>query len=365
MSDKPSEDLLEIRKEIDAIDQQLLKLFNDRARCAEKVAEIKIAAEGKDAVFYRADREAQVLRNAMNANQGPLPDKTIGLLFRELMSSCLALEQPLKVAYLGPEGTFTQSAALKHFGHGIQAHSLAAIDEVFREVESHSVDYGVVPVENSTEGMVNHTLDNLIDSSVKICGEVELRIHHHFLIQNDTDAGQVTKIYSHQQSLAQCRKWLDANYAGIERIAVSSNAEAARLAAQEKDAAAIAGDIAAEIYGLKIESHKIEDNPNNSTRFLVIGHADVAQSGNDKTSFVVSMRNKPGALYELLEPFYKNEVSLTRIETRPARDGAWAYVFFIDFEGHQNDEPALSVLRDLENDVVELRRFGSYPKAVL
>jgi chorismate mutase/prephenate dehydratase len=365
MSDKPSEDLLKVRENIDAIDQQLLKLFNERARCAEKVAEIKVADEGKEAIFYRAEREAQVLRRAMQENHGPLPDKTIGLLFRELMSACLELEQPLKVAYLGPEGTFTQSAALKHFGHGIEARSLAAIDEVFREVESNSVDYGVVPVENSTEGMVNHTLDNLIDSNVKICGEVELRIHHHFLINPESKVEQITKIYSHQQSLAQCRKWLDANYAGIERIAVSSNAEAARLVAQENNAAAIAGDIAAEIYGLKIQNHKIEDNPNNNTRFLVIGHAEIAQSGSDKTSFVVSMRNKPGALYELLEPFYKNNISLTRIETRPARDGAWAYVFFIDFEGHQNDEPAKSVLRDLENDVVELRRFGSYPKAVL
>jgi len=365
MIDKPSDELLKVREEIDAIDQQLLRLFNDRARCAENVAKIKLANEGKDAVFYRAEREAQVLRKVMADNEGPLPNNAIALLFRELMSSCLALEQPIKVAYLGPEGTFTQSAALKHFGHGIDARSLGAIDEVFREVESRSVDYGVVPVENSTEGVVNHTLDNLIDSSVKICGEVELRIHHHFLMSNNADKKQITRVYSHQQSLAQCRKWLDANFANLERIAVSSNAEAARLAAKEVNAAAIAGEIAAEIYGLRIANHKIEDNPHNCTRFLVIGHAEVAPSGNDKTSFVVSMRNRPGALYELLEPFYKNNISLTRIETRPARDGAWAYVFFIDFEGHQLQEPAASVLRQLENDVVELRRFGSYPKAVL
>ncbi len=364
MSDTNSSDdkLKTVRKEIDAIDQQLLKLFSDRARCAEKVAEIKLAAEGDKAVFYRAEREAQVLRKVMGDNQGPLPDKTVAFLFRELMSACLALELPVKVAYLGPEGTFCQSAALKQFGHGADAKGLAAIDEVFRDVESKSVDYGVVPVENSTEGMVNQTLDCLIDSSVKICGEVELRIHHHFLVK---DGSGIQRVYSHQQSLAQCRKWLDANFPNIERVAVSSNAEAARLASNEEGAAAIASDIAAEIYGLDIRSHKIEDNPNNSTRFLVIGHGEVAPSGSDKTSFVVSMRNKPGALYELLEPFHSNGISLTRIETRPARDGAWAYVFFIDFEGHQDDEPAATVLRDLENEVVELRRFGSYPKAVI
>ncbi len=362
-SDHPELD--KVRQEIDAIDRQLLTLLNARARCAEQVAQIKRAQDGEQTVFYRAEREAQVLRNVMEKNQGPLPDKAVALLFRELMSACLALEQPLKVAYLGPEGTFTQTAALKHFGHGIHAVSVAAIDEVFREVESGSADYGVVPVENSTEGMVNHTLDNLIDCSLKICGEVELRIHHHFLLKDITQLKQVTKIYSHQQSLAQCRKWLDANYANVERIAVSSNAEAARLASQESNAAAIAGEIAAEIYGLQIANHKIEDNPNNCTRFLVIGHAEVAPSGKDKTSFVVSTRNKPGALYELLAPFYKQGISLTRIETRPARDGSWAYVFFIDFEGHQDEEPARSVLLELENEVVELRRLGSYPKAVL
>lgn len=366
MSPKSDKDLESVRTEIDAIDEELLSLFNKRARCAEKVAEIKRAQESEDNNFYRAEREAQVLRKVMERNPGPLTKKTIGLLFRELMSACLALEQAVKVAYLGPEGTFTQAAVLKHFGHGVALKSMAAIDEVFREVESGAVDYGVVPVENSTEGMVNHTLDNLIDSSLKICGEVELRIHHHFLrLPTEKSVEAPKRIYSHQQSLAQCRKWLDANYPNIERIAVSSNAEAARLASVEQDAAAIAGEVAAEIYGLEFVSRQIEDNPNNCTRFLVIGHTSVQASGHDKSSFVVSTRNKPGALYELLEPFYKNQISLTRIETRPSRQGAWAYVFFIDFEGHQDLEPAKSVLRELENDVVELRRLGSYPKAIL
>lgn len=367
MESKTSKALLEIRTEIDEIDQKLIDLFNQRATCAQKVAEIKLgdAQKGEDVVFYRPEREAQVLRKVMKLNQGPLSEKDIGLMFRELMSACLALEQPLKVAYLGPKGTFTQSAALKHFGHGINALAFSAIDEVFREVSTGSADYGVVPVENSTEGMVNHTLDNLIDSSLKICGEVELRIHHHFLISEKVNAKDIKRIYSHQQSLAQCRKWLDTNCPGVERIAVSSNAEAARMAQQEAGAAAIAGAVAAEIYELDICHRNIEDNPNNITRFLVIGHEDVEVSGEDKTSFVVSTRNKPGALHDLLAPFHKKDISLTRIETRPARDGSWAYVFFIDFEGHQDEEPACSVLRELETEVVELRRLGSYPKAVL
>ena len=365
MDNKTPQALIDIRNQIDSIDKKLLELFNQRARFAEQVAKIKKDSDGEKAVFYRPEREAQVLRKVMEQNQGPLPDEAVALIFRELMSSCLALEQALKVAYLGPEGTFTQSAAIKHFGHGIEAKPLAAIDEVFREVATGSVDYGVVPVENSTEGMVNHTLDNLMESSLKICGEVELRIHHHFLLNKNSQRQSITKVYSHQQSLAQCRKWLDSNCANIERIAVSSNAEAAKRAAADESAAAIAGEIAADIYELNILEKNIEDNPNNSTRFLVIGNDDVEPSGKDKTSFVVSTRNKPGALYELLAPFYKNNINLTRIETRPARDGSWAYVFFIDFEGHQNQEPAQSVLRELGNEVVELRRLGSYPKAVL
>ncbi len=365
MENKTPQALLDIRKEIDLIDQKLLELFNQRARFAEQVARIKKESDGKNAVFYRPEREAQVLRKVIEQNPGPLPNNAVALIFRELMSSCLALEQALKVAYLGPEGTFTQSAALKHFGHGIEAKPLAAIDEVFREVATGTVDYGVVPVENSTEGMVNHTLDNLLDSSLKICGEVELRIHHHFLFNKNTKREAINKVYSHQQSLAQCRKWLDSNCANIERIAVSSNAEAARRAATDGSAAAIAGEVAADIYDLLMVEKNIEDNPNNSTRFLVIGNDNVDPSGKDKTSFVVSTRNKPGALYELLAPFYKNNINLTRIETRPARDGSWAYVFFIDFEGHQSQEPAQSVLRELENEVVELRHLGSYPKAIL
>jgi len=364
-TDKTPADLSAIREKIDHIDQQLLTLFNERACCAEQVAKIKIAAEGKDAVFYRAEREAQVLKQVMADNPGPLSDQTIAFLFRELMSSCLALELPVSVAYLGPEGTFCQAAALKQFGHGAKAQGVSTIGDVFREVDSGAMNYGVVPVENSTEGMVNQTLDYLIDSNVKICGEVELRIHHHFLISDGLKPEDIDRVYTHQQSLGQCRGWLDRHFPNIKRIAVSSNAEGARLAANEKGAAAIASDIAGDIYGLITHSHRIEDNSNNCTRFIVIGHEAIAPSGKDKTSFVVSTRNKPGALYELLAPFHQQGLSLTRIETRPARDGAWAYVFFIDFEGHELEEPAQSVLRELENNVVELRRLGSYPQAVL
>jgi chorismate mutase/prephenate dehydratase len=286
-------------------------------------------------------------------------------LFREIMSACLALEKPMHIAFLGPSGTFTQSAALKHFGHSVVSVPLPAIDAVFREVESGSAHYGVVPVENSTEGMISHTLDMFMSSPLKICGEVQLRIHHHLLAAPATDGMALTRIYSHQQSFAQCRQWLDAHRYGVERVAVSSNAEAARRAAEEPGTAAIAGDMAAELYSLNKLSDKIEDRPDNTTRFLIIGRESVSPSGHDKTSILASMRNRPGALYHLLEPFHRKNISLTRIETRPSPSGTWAYVFYIDFEGHMEDPQVAGVLADLENEAVELKRLGSYPIGVL
>jgi chorismate mutase/prephenate dehydratase len=262
--------LQQLRDEIDRLDSEIQQLISERARCAQSVAEVK-KSEDPDTVFYRPERGAQVLRRVMARNQGPLDNEEMARLFREIMSSCLALEQPVRVAYLGPEGTFTQAAALKHFGHACVAVPMAAIDEVFREVAAGAVNYGVVPVENSTEGVVNHTLDNFMESTVKICGEVELRIHHHLLVSDVTKRDSISRIYSHAQSLAQCRKWLDAHYPNAERVAVSSNAEAARRLAGEWNAAAIAGDMAAEMYSLSKLHEKIEDLPDNSTRFLIIG----------------------------------------------------------------------------------------------
>jgi chorismate mutase/prephenate dehydratase len=359
--------LLALRNRIDAIDDDIGRLIAERAQCAQDVAEVKKANLPPEAkiLFYRPEREAQVLRRAMERNQGPLSDEEMARLFREIMSACLALENPVKVAYFGPEGTFTQQAALKHFGQSAVSLPFSAIDEVFREVEAGAVHYGVVPVENSTEGVVNHTLDNFMGSNLKICGEVELRIHHNLLVSDVTSTNSISRIYSHYQSLAQCRKWLDAHYPNAERIAVNSNAEAAKRLKGEWNAAAIAGSMAAELYGLTMLAEKIEDQPDNSTRFLIIGSQAVPPSGVDKTSIVVAMRNEPGALHNLLEPFHRHSIDLTRVETRPSRTGAWTYVFFIDFVGHADDVLISQVLKEVASRAADLKLLGSYPKAVL
>ena len=360
---KAKDPLLVLRDEIDAIDNDIMQAINQRARCAQKVGEIK--QQLGDASFYRPEREAQVLRRVMSSNQGPINDEDMARLFRHIMSACLALEKPLRVAFLGPEGTFTQEAALKHFGESAISVPKSAIDEVFREVVAGSCEFGVVPVENSTEGVVSHTLDSFIDSSLHICGEVELRIHQHFLVGVNTSEAKITRVYSHAQSLAQCRHWLDANYPTIERVAVSSNADAARRVKGEWNSAAIAGDMSCQLYGLKKLAENIEDRPDNSTRFLVIGQQSVPVSGDDKTSVIVSMRNKPGALHALLEPFYKSGVDLTRVETRPSKDGKWSYVFFIDFVGHRDEPSVENILNALTDESVNLKMLGSYPRAVL
>ena len=362
--DEQEQLLQPLRQRIDAIDRQLLQLFNDRARCALEVADIKARfAREADPVFYRPEREVRVLRNLMQANPGPLPDEQVAYLFRQLISSCLALEEPMVVAYLGPEATFTQLAALKHFGNSIVDKPIATVDDVFRDVAAGNSHYGVVPVENSSEGVISHTLDNFLESRLLICGEVELRIHQHLMVTEGTEAQGIERIYSHQQSLAQCRRWLDIHYPKVPRIAVVSNAEAARRIGDEPGSAAIAGDMAAEHYKRQIVANKIESRTDNTTRFLVIGREAVRPCGLDKTSIMVSTRNKPGALFHVLEPFHRHEVSLTAIETRPSPAGLWSYVFFIDFEGHQEDEPVRKAIAELESGVIETKILGSYPKA--
>lgn len=351
-----------LRGKIDALDQKVQALLNQRARCAQEIAETKQLAGGNN--FYRPEREAEVLRNVMARNEGPLSGETMARLFREIMSACLALETTLKVAYLGPAGTFTQEAALKHFGHAVHTVSLGAIDEVFREVESGNAHFGVVPVENSTEGVINHTLDMFMNSPLRICGEVELRIHHH-LLGKGTDRKSAKRVVSHLQSLAQCREWLDANLPGVERVAAASNAEAARIAAEQPGTLAIAGDPAARIYGLDSVAANIEDNPDNTTRFLVIGNLDAAPSGNDKTSLLVSGKNRPGALHRLLAPFSRLGINMTRIESRPSRRSRWEYVFFVDVDGHHKDRKVAQALALLEKDAAFVKLLGSYPRAVL
>jgi len=355
--------LQSLRSRIDKLDEQIQNLINERGEIAHEIAELK-KASGNNTPFYRPEREAQVLREVLARNKGPIPNEEMARLFREIMSVCLALEMPMTIAYLGPEGTFTQAAALKHFGNSVSTVPLGAIDDVFREVESGAAHYGVVPVENSTEGVINHTLDQFMTSSLKICGEVELRVHHN-LLGTMQDPTQITRVYSHQQSLAQCREWLDQHLSGIERVAVSSNAKAARIAKDEPGAAAIASDIAATIYELNILYQNIEDWPDNTTRFLIIGREQTPPSKADKTSLLVSTMNKPGALHRLLNPLAANGVSMSRIESRPSRMTMWDYVFFIDIDGHKDDEPVATALEELGKEAAMVKVLGSYPKAVL
>ena len=354
--------LSEIRRQIDAVDDQILELLNRRACYAQQVAGIKIA-EGEEACFYRPEREAEVLRRVAENNPGPLSAEAVTRFFREVMSECLALEKPLNVAFLGPEGTFTQQAAYKHFGHAIMAVPLVAIDEIFRSVESGACQFRVVPVENSTEGVVTHTLDSFQRSSLLIAGEVELRIHHH-LMGKVTALSEIQEIFSHQKSLAQCREWLDRYLPGVKRKAVSSNAEAARLAGMIPHSAAIAGEVAAPLYDLNILERNIEDEPDNTTRFLVIGRNLVDRTGCDKTSLLVTIRNHPGALHSVLEPFARHRISMTKIESRPSRRMAWDYVFFIDVEGHRDDASLVLALQELEQQATMLKVLGSYPRAL-
>ncbi len=366
-------DLNKLRQDIDAIDKQIHELINRRAECAQQVAESKLrdyeAENGKADLskvkFYRPEREAQVLKNVIDRNQGPLAGNTVAHIFREIMSACLALEKPMEVAYLGPEGTFTQAATIKHFGHAVVSQPQSTIDDVFAQVYSGQCHYGVVPVENSTEGMVTHTLDNFRDSSLKICGEVELPIRLHLLANAKADSSTVKKICAHQQALAQAKNWLEHNWPSADRIAMSSNAEAARMAQADSSVAAVAGDIAAEEYDLMKLAENIEDQSNNTTRFLVIGTEQVSSSGRDKTSLIVEAKNKPGALFDLLEPFKKEGVSLTRLDTRPSMADTWSYAFFIEFEGHKDDVVIKSILAELEEHSRVLKVLGSYPQAVI
>ena len=356
-------ELARFRERIDQIDNQLIELISNRATLAAEIAEIK-KSEGAGAVYYRPEREAQVLRRVISENKGPLSDEAIAILFRELMSACLALEQKLQIAFLGPEGTFTHTAAIKHFGNSVQVVAQAGIDQVFHQVQSGACQYGVVPIENSIEGMVNHTLDMLINSSQKISGEVELRIHQQ-LMSKSAASGQIKKIYSHQQSFAQCRNWLDTHMPGIERIPVNSNAEAARIAAQDEAAAAIGGEASAQLYHLQILESNIEDEPDNSTRFLIIANTDTQPSGADKTSLLFSMPSKPGSLLRMLSCFADHNVNMTRIESRPSRRGLWEYIFFVDVDGHLLDPNVATAINQLEAEALMVKILGSYPKAVL
>ncbi|SEO69821.1 prephenate dehydratase [Aquisalimonas asiatica] len=353
--------LADVRARIDAVDQQVLELVNERGRLAQEVARIK-REHGEQGDFYRPEREQEVLRRIESLNTGPLSDEVVTRLFREVMSACLALQEPLKVGFLGPEGTFTQAAALKQFGHGVQLQPLTTIDAIFREVEAGDMHYGVVPVENSTEGVVNHTLDCFLTSPLQVVGEVELRIQQN-LASRETELQAIRRVYSHQQGLAQCRGWLDSRLPGVERVPVDSTGEAARLAAMEEGAAAVASDAAIDMYGLGALAEGIEDISGNTTRFLVIGRQSPPPTGDDKTSLVVSRSDRPGGLVSLLEPLARHDINMTRLDARPSRQGVWEYAFFIDLLGHADDAQVSAALAEMREQASLLRVLGSYPRA--
>jgi len=357
-------DLSSIRERIDEVDRRIQELINERARFAQQVGLSK--GDLSSAVdYYRPEREAEVLRGVLERNEGPLRNEEILRLFREIMSACLAQQDPLKVSYLGPEGTFTQTAVYKHFGHSVRGLPFSTIDEVFQEVESGAADFGVVPIENSTEGTVNHTLDMFLTSPLKIGGEVELRIEQH-LLSTDDSLESIERICAHEQSLAQCRGWIREYLPHVELIGVSSNATGARRARDEAGTAAIGGQSAADVYDLSVIVNNIEDRPDNSTRFLVVGRQLLAASGEDKTTVLVSTSGTEGAgvLHALLQPFATHGISMTRIESRPSRRQNWDYVFFIDLEGHAEESPLKEALAEMEENSSLFRLIGAYPKAV-
>jgi chorismate mutase / prephenate dehydratase len=352
-----ADELAKLRERIDALDLEILRLVNERAGLARDIGKIK-----GEAVVYRPEREAQVLRRISKNNPGPLPVGSVTRLFTEIISACRALEDSLSVACLGPKGTFSEEAAIKHFGTQAPAVLCASIDDVFRAVESGAVGYGVVPVENSTEGAVGRTLDLLLSTPLRMCGEVLLPVHQN-LLSKAAAAADIKRIYSHAQSLAQCNRWLNQNCLKAERVPVASNAEAARLARDDSEAGAIAGRTAAEHYGLALLAANIEDEPNNTTRFAVVARQDVPPSGKDKTSFVMSALNRPGAIHELLSPLAQHQVSMTRLESRPSRTGLWEYVFFVDIEGHQSLDNVARALDEIRQRAAFLKILGSYPVA--
>ena len=359
----PAPVLSDVRAKIDGIDRQIQSLIAERARFAHQVGK----AKGKLAAavdYYRPEREAQVLRMVVDRNEGPLSDEVLVHVFREIMSACLAQQEPLKIGYLGPEGTFSQQAVLKHFGRSAHGLPLASIEEVFQEVASGNADFGVVPVENSGQDTIQITLDMFLTSDLKICGEVELRVHQ-FLMSRTGRINDIERIYAHPQSFAQTAGWLRANLPKVEKVPVSSNAEGARRARGNDDAAAIGGESAAHVYGLKkVVMSPIQDDKDNTTRFLVIGRSIFPPSGHDRTSVLVFIHDKPGALFDVLSPFARHGISMNRIESRPSHHAKWEYGFFIDLAGHIDDEAMKQALAELKQHSAQIKVLGSYPVAV-
>jgi chorismate mutase/prephenate dehydratase len=355
--------LSDARLRIDSIDRQIQQLIAERAGWAHQVGKAK--GPLKAAVdYYRPEREAQVLRMVVDRNEGPLSDEMLVRLFREIMSACLAQQEPLKIGYLGPEGTFSEQAVRKNFGHSAHGLPLSSIEEVFQEVESGNADFGVVPVENSGQGTIQITLDMFLTSNLKICGEVELRVRQ-FLLSRTGRIEDIERVYSHSQSFAQCKAWLRGNLPKAEKLPVSSNAEAARRARNADDAAAIAGESAGHVYGLrKVIVSPIEDRDDNTTRFLVLGRQIFPPSGHDRTSALVFIKDQPGALFNVLSPFARHGISMNRIESRPSHQAKWEYAFFIDLAGHVEDDAMKKAFAELKAQAAQIKVLGSYPVAV-
>jgi chorismate mutase/prephenate dehydratase len=348
-----------LREQIDALDAQLLTLLNERAKVAQLVGHVKAET---NAPVFRPEREAQVLARVAKNNPGPLHSSDLQSIFREVMSACRALENRVTVAFLGPVGTYSEQAVWQQFGQAVTELPCISIDEVFRSVEAGTAEFGVVPVENSTEGTINRTLDLLLQTTLTISGEVALPVHHSLMTRSGSMDG-IKRICAHSQALAQCQSWLNEHYPTTERQAVASNGEAAKIATDDHSAAAIAGEMAAKRYGLSIVHAHIQDDPHNRTRFVVIGRLSPSACGKDQTSIVLSVPNKPGAVYELLAPLAKHGVSMTRFESRPARTGRWDYYFYVDIQGHANDPTVSKALAELQTQAAFFKVLGSYPHA--
>lgn len=351
--------LVPLRQQIDSIDLQLLELINARADLAQQVGQIK---QRLGVASYQPEREKKIIHNLEQANSGPLAHTNITHIWREIVSACRALEETTSVAYLGPSGTFSEIATLRHFGHSIRKKPCISIDEVFQTVSNEEAKYGIVPIENSSEGAISRTLDLLLETTLYINAELSIPIDHH-LLSHSPAPHEINIIRAHPQALAQCQHWLNQHYPHIERQAVSSTAEAARLAANNPHSAAIASDIAAQEYGLSILHSHIQDNHNNRTRFFVLSKTELKNNANDQTSLVLAVPNKPGAIYQLLAPLAEYDVSMCRIESRPARTGSWEYYFYIDLEGHQEEPKIAQALKKIQQQSTFYKCLGSYPRS--
>lgn len=349
-------ELKKLRNQVDVLDSKILQLLNQRAELVKKIGKIKSL---RNKQFYAPEREKEILSRIMKNNQGPLPTEAAKEIFSEILHACRSLEKKLKIAYLGPEATFTHQAAIKNFGKSADYISTKSISDVFAEVEKGRADYGVVPIENSTEGVINYTLDMFIESDLKICAETLLEISH-YLLSKTGDLKKIKRIYSHLQAFAQCRNWLEDHLPNAELVETASTASAAQKVKKEPNAGAIASDLAAELYGLRIVASRIEDRSDNFTRFLVISKNFPPPSGRDKTSILFSIKDRVGALHDMLVPFKKHRINLTKIESRPTKKKAWEYIFFVDFVGHIVEDKVKKALAELEEQCLYLKILGSY-----